>query len=326
MRVLLLIADRHGRRFRKLRISLTSSCNYACTYCVPKGARLSEAVDEMSADQIVQATRLLKKTADIEELRITGGEPLISRHFDQVLPAVMAMGFEDVSLTTNGQLLYRKLPIIKDSGVRRINVSLDTLSPLRFEKIARGGVLASVLKGIEAAVRAGIKVKINMVPMRGVNHDEVLRMLDFCLAMDIELRYIELMRMGHLAHSPDFSKQFFSMEAILDAIASKYPFFQAAAAYDATAKRFEVPNLGYFGIIANESRPFCDQCTRLRLASDGRLFGCLSNEKNHDMRPLLSLPEAEAIPRLKGLLTKAMANKQTNAFSGVTTVMKFIGG
>lgn len=320
------IADRYGRRFRKLRISLTSACNYACTYCVPTGVRLTKTTNELDARLMVRATRLLKKAAGIDELRITGGEPLISPYFDSLLPSVMAMGFKDVSLTTNGQLLYRKLPVIKAGAMRRINISLDTLSPLRFEKIARGGTLASVLKGIETTVKAGIKVKVNMVPMRGVNHDEVLRMLDFCLAMGIELRYIELMRMGHLAHSADFGRQFFGMEEILDAIAAKYLFFQAQSDYDATARRFEIPALGHFGVIANESHPFCNQCTRLRLTSDGRLFGCLSNQNNYDIRPVLSLPEEEAVPRLTTLLNKAMADKQSHAFSGEATVMRFIGG
>lgn len=321
-----MIIDRFGRRFRKLRISLTTSCNYACTYCVPNGTRLLKASDEMDDKSTLRAVSLLKEVAGIEEVRITGGEPLISNKFDSVLKCIDELNFNSVSLTTNGQFLRRKLDVISGSSIKRINCSLDTLHPLKFQKIARSGDLKTVLDGLQAMQSVGIGVKLNMVPMRGVNHDEVLRMLDFALAAGAELRYIELMRMGHLLNSNTFSQQFFGMDEILETIVGKYQFVQIQSDFDSTSKRFEIPHLGVFGIIANETEPFCSTCTRLRLASNGHLYGCLSNHKSYDIRPLLQQSDANAKNALGEILNSALADKQIANFTGDTTVMKFIGG
>ncbi len=161
-----MIVDAFGRRFRNLRVSLTAACNYACTYCVPDGKRLQAAEYELPTSELVRAVSLLVDAAGIEKLRITGGEPLLSPKFEALLPAVMKMPLNDVSLTTNGQLIQRKADVLLGSGLKRINVSLDTLDPIRFREIARSGDLETVLKGINLLHSAGLKIKINMVPMR----------------------------------------------------------------------------------------------------------------------------------------------------------------
>ena len=326
-----MIVDALGRRFRNLRVSLTAACNYACTYCVPDGKRLLAADAELDAEEMVYLVRLLMATAGIDKLRITGGEPLLSPKFDALMPAVMALtevpdGLRDVALTTNGQLLPRKADIIIDAGLRRMNVSLDTLDGDRFREIARSGDLATVLQGMDLMLDAGVKLKVNMVPMRGQNDDQILPMLDYCLERGMELRFIELMNMGHLQASPLYKQQFFGMQEILDLISAKYGFARAEAPFDSTAARFEIPGYGHFGIIANESEPFCATCTRLRLSSNGFLFGCLSSSRSQDLNPLLGLPEAQAIAELQGVLTSALADKQSVGFTGEVTVMKFIGG
>ncbi|MFS9629920.1 radical SAM protein, partial [Klebsiella pneumoniae] len=168
-----MIVDRQGRRFRNLRISLTSACNYACTYCVPNGKRLVAAQDELSAEAMARGVAYLIEAAGIERLRITGGEPLVSPKLEAFMGAVGQMGLSDISLTTNGQLLARKLPLLVDAGIKRINVSLDTLDADAFRSIARGGDLATVLGGMDQARAAGIKIKVNMVPLRGQNLDQV---------------------------------------------------------------------------------------------------------------------------------------------------------
>ena len=321
-----MIVDAQGRRFRNLRVSLTAACNYACTYCVPNGKRLQAAVAELDATALLRAVRLLIDAAGIDKLRITGGEPLLSPKFDAFLPAVMQLPLTDVSLTTNGQLLPRKAALVVRSGLKRINVSLDTLNPLAFRAIAKSGDLATVLDGIERMLAAGLKVKVNMVPMRGVNVDQILPMLDYCLARGIELRYIELMNMGHLKHSAVYQRQFFGMDDILALVASRHEFARTDAAFDATAVRYEIPGQGTFGIIANESEPFCASCTRLRLSSNGYLYGCLSSTKRHAITDVLALPDDAALALLQRRLMGALADKQTLQFKGEVTVMKFIGG
>lgn len=320
-----MIVDRLGRRFRNLRVSLTAACNYACTYCVPDGKRLMPAKNEMPATDILKAVTLLQQATGIDKLRITGGEPLVTPKFDEFLMGVMQLPLDDVSLTTNGQLLPQKRDVIVASGIKRINVSLDTLNPVRFRQIARGGDLDTVLRGIDQMLEAGIRVKVNMVPLRSQNHGEILPMLDYCLDRGIELRYIELMRMGHLLGGNDFQTDFISMESLLDVIGEKYEFARTDAPYDSTAARFQIPGKGVFGIIANESEPFCRSCTRLRLSSDGHLYGCLSNSHNQYVGDLVHEPSHIALPKLQRILMRALDDKKL-AFQGEVTVMKFIGG
>ncbi len=321
-----MIVDALGRRFRNLRVSLTAACNYACTYCVPDGKKLQAADHELSAEALSYAVELLVDAAGIEKLRITGGEPLLSPKFDALLPQVMKLPLADVSVTTNGQLILRKADLIAQSGLKRINVSLDTLDPERFRAIARGGDLATVLEGMALMREAGLRIKVNMVPMRTRNAEQILPMLDFCLEHGMELRYIELMNMGHLRYGNGFQRDFLGMEEILETIAGRYEFTRTDAPYDSTAVRFEIPGHGFFGVIANETEPFCSSCTRLRLSSNGRLYGCLSNAANHDMRPVLALPHHQAMARLQSTLVQALADKQDLSFKGEVTVMKFIGG
>ena len=321
-----MIVDRIGRRFRNLRVSLTAACNYACTYCVPDGKRLLRAREELDAGELVHAVGLLIEAAGIEKLRITGGEPLVTPKFDAFLPAVLRLPLDDVSVTTNGQLLAPKVPLLADAGLRRINVSLDTLDPSRFRQLARGGDLDAVLEGIDRCLEAGISVKLNMVPLRTGNADQVLPLLDYALDRGIELRYIELMRMGHLAHSSAFERDFLGMQDLLDLVGRRYEYVRTEAEWDSTAVRFEIPGRGCFGIIANESEPFCSSCTRLRLSADGHLHGCLSSSARHRIVELLALPREEALDGLRDALRGALADKQDVAFTGGATVMKLIGG
>lgn len=320
-----MIVDRLGRQFKNLRVSLTAACNYACTYCVPDGKRLMKAKSELPATDLLQGVKLLQQAAGIEKLRITGGEPLVTPKFDDFLLGVMQLPLRDVSLTTNGQLLHQKHDVIVASGIKRINVSLDTLNPIKFKEIARGGDLETVLTGVDAMLEAGIKVKMNMVPLRSQNADEIVPLLDYCLDRGIELRYIELMRMGHLVSGNGFQQDFLSMESLLDAIGEKYEFSRTDAPFDSTAVRFNIPDRGNFGIIANESEPFCRSCTRLRLSSDGYLYGCLSNSRRQFVGDLLDKPSHLVLPKLQQMLLSALNDKKL-AFQGEVTVMKFIGG
>ncbi|CAM3893827.1 radical SAM protein [Pseudomonas wadenswilerensis] len=322
-----MIVDRQGRRFRNLRVSLTAACNYACTYCVPDGKRLVAAQDELSAEAMARGVAYLVEAAGIERVRVTGGEPLVSPKLETFLGSIATLGLDEISLTTNGQLLARKLPLLRAAGIRRLNVSLDTLDPDAFRRIARGGDLATVLDGMSQARACGMQIKVNMVPLRGQNFDQVLPLLEYCLAHGYELRFIELMRMGHLARDSNaFLQQFVSLEHLLQMIGEQYEYLQANAPVDATALRYQIPGQGYFGVIANESVPFCRTCSRLRLSSTGWLHGCLSSSNRHYIGDLLDKPRHQALPALQGLLVKALGDKQPVAFSGGATVMKIIGG
>ena len=321
-----MIVDARGRRFRNLRVSLTAACNYACTYCVPNGRKLMAARDELKTDALLRAVGLLIEVAGIDKLRITGGEPLIASSFDGFARGLHGLRLEDIAVTTNGQFLLAKLDVLRDSPIGRINLSLDTLNPLAFRRLARSGDLATVLKGLDAALDSGFKVKVNMVPLKTGNLDQVLPLLDYCLVRGVELRMIELMNMGHLKSSPAFQRDYVGMDELLEIIATKYEFERTDAPYDSTAVRFAIEGQGHFGIIANHSQPFCASCTRLRLSSDGNLYGCLSSTRNRPIRDLLHLPQSIAAPQLQSRLSQALHAKQPIAFAGETTIMKFIGG
>jgi len=319
------IVDQYGRRFQNLRVSLTAACNYACTYCVPKGEKRRVAKHELRGDKLIYLVALLKEVTGLKRLRITGGEPLIAPQFDDFISAAGEMDFEDLSLTTNGQFLEQKLPLIQEAGVKRINVSLDTLNPRDFFEIAKAGDLSSVLTGIEKALAVGIKVKLNMVPLKTSNIDQIIPLLEFSLERGIELRFIELMRMGHLSQGPEFSNDYIPMDYLLREIGQHYDFERTDAPYDSTAARFEIPGKGYFGVIANESEPFCATCTRLRLSSSGFLHGCLSSSNKHSIAHLIDLPKEKALSQLIETLNLTMADKQM-VFKGGETIMRVIGG
>jgi len=319
------ITDRLGREFRKLRVSLTAACNYACSYCVPAGEKRRAAKQELTQEQLLRAISLIRQLTRVDQLRITGGEPLVSPFFDAFVAAVPALGFDEISVTTNGQHLAAKVPLLYASGIRRINVSLDTLNPSAFREIAKAGDLFSVLSGIETALAHGIAVRINMVPLARHNVDQIVPLLDYCLEHSIELRYIELMRMGHLSNPVLFQRDYVPMATILDLIAREYTYARAEAPYDSTAVRFQIPDRGFFGIIANESEPFCASCTRLRLSSSGHLHGCLSSTQRHYVGDILDMPDELALTAMREHLQQALGNKQ-DVFRGGETVMRLIGG
>ena len=285
-----------------------------------------DAASRLSFDELETMARAFAGLG-VRKLRITGGEPLVSPKLEHFLRGVSRLGLQDIGLTSNGQLLSRKLPLLLECGLKRINVSLDTLDPVAFKRIARGGDLPTVLQGLAEARTESIKIKINMVPLRGQNHEQVLPMLDYCLENGFELRFIELMRMGHLAREgASFQQQFYGMPELLEKVAERHEFVQAPAPLDATALRYEIPGRGFFGVIANESVPFCRTCSRLRLSSTGWLHGCLLSSNRHYVGDLLDKPRHQALPALQRLLVRALADKQEVAFEESVTVMKIIGG
>ncbi len=318
--------DSFGRQFRKLRVSLTDACNFACTYCVAEGERL-RPTPALDGGELARCVRLIHAVTPLQSLRVTGGEPLIAPALHDFLVAVRGVGVPDLSLTTNGHLLREKLPLLVDSGMRRINVSLDSLQAERFHRITRGGCLHAVLEGIDAALEAGLRLKINVVPMRGVNDDEVPALVRFGLERGIEVRFIELMRMGHYQRGGEFETLVYPMADILATLAAEHELAADAVDPAATAQRWTLDGgAGRIGIIPNVSAPFCAGCDRLRLTAQGRLYGCISNARSQDMSSLLRMSDDMATARLTGLLEAALADKQPVRFSGMIASMRSLGG
>ena len=321
-----MVKDQYGRHFKSLRVSLSGECNLACEYCVPGKRHIRDPSNELNANELFNVIKLLTNTLDIEKIRLTGGEPLISPKLDNILPRLADFHFKDISLTTNAQILKERIPFLQKHGIKRLNVSLDTLDRDRFTQITRGGELRKTLEGIEASLTGGIKIRVNMVPIRGINEDEVLDVLDYCLDRNMELRYIELMQMGHMSDRQKFEKKFIPIRDIFDKIRHTYSFVPAESPIDSTANRYLIKNRGFFGVIANDSAPFCRSCKRLRLGSDGYIRGCLSSTERFSLKELTSQPETIAQKKLEIILDAALATKQDYSFSGSVLEMKQVGG
>ena len=313
--------DLHGRNINKLRISLTEVCNMACTYCVTSLSDHRRIPDELSADQMLRLVRMLKEHAGIEEVRLTGGEPLLYPNLIPVISGIREMGIGNIGMTTNGQLLAKKVKALVEAGLQNVNLSLDSLEPEKFKRLGRVGKLHKTLEGIEECMKIGLRVKVNMVVVKGENEDEIVKMLEYGVRQGVEIRYLELMEMGPLYKKDDF--KLVTMHEILERISTRYTVQPVSAEVDSTSLRYWVPG-GYFGIIPNNSAPFCSTCSRLRLTSNGQLIGCLSNPAPLSIRHLLDHPDPQE--PLQKLVQKSISYKQDAAFTGSALVMSRIGG
>jgi len=313
--------DLHGRNINKLRISLTEVCNMACTYCVTSLSDHRRIPDELSADQMLKLVRMLKEHAGIEKVRLTGGEPLLYPNLIPVIYGIREMGIGNIGMTTNGQLLAKKAKDLVEAGLQNVNLSLDSLEPEKFKRLGRVGKLHKTLEGIEECMKVGLRVKVNMVVVKGENEDEIVKMLEYGVRHGVEIRYLELMAMGPLYKIDDF--KLVTMHEILERISTRYTVQSVSAEVDSTSLRYWVPG-GYFGIIPNNSAPFCSTCSRLRLASNGQLIGCLSNPAPLSIRHLLNHPDPQE--PLQKLVQKSISYKQDAAFTGSALVMSRIGG
>jgi GTP 3',8-cyclase len=297
------LIDTFGRVHNNLRISVTDRCNLRCTYCMPEDVVFMDKAELLSFEEIAHFTRVAV-TLGIDKIRLTGGEPLMRRDLATLVRMLAAIpGVRDIGLTTNGLLLSGQAQALYDAGLRRINVSLDTLSPERFHQLARREGLDRVLDGIFAAKRAGFDpIKINAVSIRGVTEPEVLPLARFAREHGLELRFIEYMPIG--ADQWERQKVYFAheiMEQLEQGIAPLVP----VEDYDPRAPAMEfryTDGGGRVGIIASVSRPFCASCNRIRLTADGKLRNCLFALDEIDVKGLLrsNAPDediAEAVRR-----------------------------
>ena len=258
----------------------------------------------------------IQKTSPLDSVRITGGEPLLVAGTAELISRLKELGIPKVSITTNGLLLEKKLPEVLGAGLDSVNLSLDTVDPEIFRTLTAGGDLSRVLAGLEAALKKGVPLKLNATLVRGINDSQVLPLLDFALKRNLEIRFIELMEMGHLHGRMHDS--LFPMSEILEAIESRYsirPLFRSAGS---TARRWQVEGNGIFGIIPNASEPFCHDCDRLRLSSAGQLLGCLSATEGFQVDP--------GTGDYTFLLERAMGQKRRDHFTGSPRSMRSIGG
>ena len=287
------LIDKHGRTVRDLRISVTDRCNFRCTYCMPEeGLKWLDKAEVLSFEEIERVSRILVERFGINSLRLTGGEPTVRAHLPRLIAQLAALRLEDgskpnIALTTNGATLRNIAGELRAAGLDRINVSLDSLRADRFLAMTRRDELDNVLAGIAEASKAGFDiVKVNTVVERGANDDEILDMARYGRDNGVQVRFIEFMPLD--ASNIWERNKVVTQEEIVSVISAEFPLEIVPARGAAPADRWRyLDGKGTVGVIPSVSKPFCADCDRVRLTSDGQFRTCLFATDEFDLRNLL---------------------------------------
>lgn len=280
------LTDTFGRRHNNLRVSVTDRCNLRCTYCMPEDVTFLDKTELLTFEEITHFVTVAASLG-VDKVRLTGGEPLMRRDLPALARMVVAVpGIRDVGMTTNGLLLARHAADLHAAGLRRLNVSLDTLDPGRFRELARRDGVEQVVEGLLAAKAVGFTIKLNAVAVRGFIEHDAAPLARFCREHGFELRFIEYMPIGAEPWERD---KVFTARELLELLEREVAPLAPADDYDpsAPAMDFAYADGGRVGIIASVSRPFCRHCNRLRLTADGKLRNCLFALDETDVKPLL---------------------------------------
>ena len=283
------LEDARARPLRSLRISVTDRCNLRCGYCMPEEAYAWLPRDQLLSFEELERLARAFVALGVEQVRLTGGEPLLRADLPELVRRLAGVGVQDLALTTNGTLLAPLAQSLKDAGLHRITVSLDTLRPERFRAITRRDDLPRVLAGIHAARAAGLPLKLDTVLLRGQNEDELEDLLAFAREVGAELRFIEYMDVGgatRWAHEKVVSRA-----EVLARLGGPAP---VPGRGSAPAERFLRPDGSTFGIVASTTQPFCGACDRVRLTADGSLYTCLYARSGHDLAAPLRTGASDA--------------------------------
>ncbi|MEU4116413.1 GTP 3',8-cyclase MoaA [Kitasatospora sp. NPDC028055] len=281
------LVDRFGRVHTDLRVSLTDRCNLRCTYCMPaEGLDWLPRADALGDDEVVRLVRIAAQRLGVRSVRLTGGEPLLRRGLPGLVGRLAALGVE-LSLTTNGIGLARTAVALREAGLGRVNVSLDTLRADRFAALTRRDRIADVFAGLAAAKAAGLDpVKVNAVPVRGVNDDEIPELAAFAVEHGYRMRFIESMPLD--AQGSWDRAAMVTAEEVLARLGERFDLVPVGRSGNAPAEEWRVAGTDtVIGVIASVTRPFCGGCDRVRLTADGQLRNCLFATEESDLRALL---------------------------------------
>ena len=290
-----MLYDNFGRQHDYLRISLTDVCNFRCQYCMPdENIRFMPSTKLMQADEIDTIAGVFVKLG-VSKIRLTGGEPLQRKDAADILTALSKYPVE-LTLTTNGSKANDFLPVFKKSGIKSINVSLDTLDAEKFLLITRRNIFQKVWNNIQLLLDEGFHVKVNCVIMRGINENEILDFIEWTKNKAVHVRFIEFMPFNGNQWN---DKKVFSFAEILEVAESKYSFLRMKDGLNETAKKYKPYNHeGTFAIISTMSAPFCSNCNRMRLTADGKMKNCLFSKGEVDILSALRNGE-DIVPLIK---------------------------
>ena len=290
------MVDGFGRRITYVRMSVTDRCDLRCRYCMAEKMTFLPRKDVLSLEEIAELADIFIARG-VKRIRLTGGEPLVRKGIENLIEELgsrVGHGLDELTMTTNGTQLVRYAATLFDSGIRRLNVSLDSRDPDRFRHITRRGDLGQVLDGISAAATAGLKVKINMVALRGLNDHEIGPMLSWCGSQGHDLTLIETMPLGEV--EDDRTEHYLPLSGVKAQLEQEFGLLASIARTGGPARYYEVEQLGVrLGLITPLTRNFCDGCNRIRVAATGTVFGCLGHDQKVELRDVLRTGGAEAV-------------------------------
>ncbi len=324
--------DRHGRRIRDLRVSVTDRCNFRCQYCMPaEGLPWLERDELLTFEEIARLVGVLTEIG-IEDVRLTGGEPLVRRDFPHLVSMLSSIpALRDLSLTTNGYLLERDAAALADAGIQRVNVSVDSLQRDRFFQITRRDALPRVLRGLDAVARQPriARVKVNALGIRGFTEEEILPFCEFARSTGFQVRFIEFMPLD--ADHAWTEDQVLTGEEIRGIVESRHRLVEVPREPSATARVFRFADgAGEVGFVNPVSEPFCAHCDRVRLTSDGKLRTCLFSLQETDLRgPLRAgADDSELEELIRGAVWRKELKHRVNepGFVQPERTMSAIGG
>jgi GTP 3',8-cyclase len=292
------LIDTYGREIKKLRVSLTDQCNLRCLYCMPVNSSFMDDRNFLSPDELVSIVTELQERG-LVEVRLTGGEPLVRRNFREIIQRLSLLNLKKLSLTTNGILLDEYFDDLKASRIFSLNISLDSLRPETFKKISYRDHFSRVMRNIEKAKELGFLIKINMVLMKGINDHEVKDFVEFSEKLQVEVRFLELMRIGVACSSQ--KDQFISAREVIHHLQKQYTLTPVHKDKDSTSYNFLTNTKAHIGFIASESEPFCGHCSRWRLSADGKLKACLLKEDARSLKNTTSVDRETLYQELLGL-------------------------
>ncbi|PWE30170.1 GTP 3',8-cyclase MoaA [Pararhodobacter marinus] len=304
------LIDPFARAIQYLRVSVTDRCDFRCTYCMAEHMTFLPKKELLTLEELDRLCTTFVGMG-VEKLRITGGEPLVRRgimtFFEGMGRHLSSGALKELTLTTNGSQLARFAQPLADAGVRRVNVSLDTLDDDKFAAITRWGRLPQVLKGIDAAQAAGLRVKINVVALKGFNEDELFTIAEWCAREDLDLTFIEVMPMGDMSEEARLD-QYWPLRDLRARLAERYTLIDLAERTGGPARYVRLEETGQkIGFITPLTHNFCESCNRVRLTCTGELFMCLGQEDVADLRAPLRASDDPAV--LEQAIRDAIARK-----------------
>jgi len=310
----MILEDAFKRKINYLRLSVTDRCDFRCVYCMSEVMQFMPRNQLLSIEEMTLVARAFVELG-VTKVRITGGEPLVRRNVTQLFHNLGALeGLSELSLTTNGSQLVQYAGELHRAGVRRVNISIDSLQPERFTALTRTGSLAQVLEGIDAAIAAGLRVKLNSVILKNRNFDEVTDLVGFALAHNSDISFIEEMPLGVIEeHQRD--TEYCSSADLRKAINTTYPLTPTTDSTGGPSRYWKTQHHSEsrIGFISPHSDNFCSSCNRVRVSADGRLLLCLGNEDSVDLRAVVredpTCDEAATLERLKHTIIDAMMIK-----------------